>query len=84
MSYEVLLDDRALTDRPLSVSSVYVVNSVSLCCSRTQAYLSYLILDQHIDNIWQMVFTISIYCDLGCINDIVSGLYGDKHSAHPV
>lgn len=84
MSYELLLDDRALTDRPLSVSSAYAVNSVRLCCSRTQAYLSYLILDQYIGNIWQTVFIISIYCNLGCINDIVSGPYGDKHSAHPV
>lgn len=45
MSYELLLDDRALADRAALRSIVHIVNSVSHYDSRTQAYLSHLLLD---------------------------------------
>lgn len=46
MNYDLLLVDRALIDMPLLVSSMCFVNSASPRCSRTQNYLSCLILDQ--------------------------------------
>lgn len=45
MSYELLLDDRALADRAALRSIVHIVNSVSHYDGRTQAYLSHLLLD---------------------------------------
>lgn len=64
MSYELLLDDRALADRAASLSSAQIVKSVSHCDSRTQAYLSQLLLDPETGNKLEMQWIIKIYRNL--------------------
>lgn len=61
MSYGLLLDDRALADGVVSLSSVHIwILSVSHYDSRTQAYLSYLLLDPEPDNSLKMQWIIMI------------------------
>lgn len=73
MSYELLLDDRALTDRAASLSSTHIVNSVSHCDSRTQAYLSQLLLDPDTYNNLKMQWIIRIYRNLDFHEHLILG-----------